>query len=158
MKCFLSLLFAALLSGCASTPSVSYVLKQIGQFNQEMLQEEDAHTANAVKSASGAISLRASRLDDKPRTVAALASACREGKGVELLTYVSAQPHALVLKQACTYIYFSADPQLLDSQDVMVVDGQRMWVEGRKVSASHKMLEDEFFYWQSAKRGVSFRP
>lgn len=158
MKCFLSLLFAALLSGCASTPSVSSVLKQIGQFNQEMLQEEDAHTANAVKSASGALSLRVSRLDDKPRTVAALATACREGKGVELLAHVSAQAHSSALKQACSHVYFSADPRLLDSQDVMVVDGQRMWVEGRKVSASRKMLEDEFFYWQSAKRSASFRP
>lgn len=158
MRIFLSLVFAALLSGCASSPSMSSMLTKIGEFNREMLHEEDAQTADAIRLSFGAVSLRTSRLDDKPRTVSALVAACYQGRWVELLTHSRASAQAQSIRQACTQVYVSADPRLLDSQDVLVLEGQRMWVEGRKVSASRKQLEDEFVYWQVARRTASYQP
>lgn len=147
-----AVLGALTLSGCGALSTLTEIGENLRAANQRRAMVEDANTESAIKTASGFLSYRVAFVQEVPKTLFALEASCLKGNTVELLVYAS---QTLALKQyalRCVTVYTSDDGNLVNSDDILVVNGVDVWANGAKSFPTPAQMSQEYAFRRQSKQ------
>lgn len=146
------LLLTLFLSGCSSLPSLQQLGQSLKEVHATNARNEDAATTTVISTKVGYLSYKASSLQELPRTIAALERSCFNNSTVELYIYAAELPALRSMGVRCMHVYVSDDPALRATDNVLLVNGQDIWVNGFVGFPSRDQLAQEIQFRRQVRR------
>lgn len=142
-----------LMTGCASVDSgATSILKTLVELNRPLISSHDSSNAMWVRDAKATVSLRTPMFFAQSEVARDLVRACKAGKWAEVIVYVGGAREVGALRGTCVKVYVSDNPDLSRGFDILLLDGDTVYTEGRMVAVVNRTSQQEYFYRQSLKK------
>lgn len=153
LRLFFLALCVILLPGCAAVVGgAETVARKVVELNQPAPSLHDDSNARWVRDAKATVSLRTPRFFPNTRVARELLAACASGKWVEVLVYAGGARELGGLQGTCVQVYVSDNPELGRGFDVLLLDGDTVYTEGRLMAVANAASHQEYMFRQFVKR------